>query len=260
MPPTKRLHSMHAGSRHWAEVDEFLRGEIAARKPKPAEIERAGQIADELQNLYPDAHCALDFGTAFQLLVSTILSAQCTDERVNQVTPNLWAKYPGPTELAEASQEDVIAIIRSTGFFNNKATAVREAARGVVERFGGQVPRTIEELQTLRGAARKTANVVRMHAFNLPGLAVDTHFTRVTQRLGLTKATDPVKIEGDVGALLPPERWTHFGDAIIWHGRRICHAQMPKCEVCTLAPLCPSAFKAMGKNFKEQPARKAKKA
>ncbi|CAN5238243.1 endonuclease III [soil metagenome] len=224
----------------WDQVDERSKKEIALRKPKKSEFNRAGKIADILEANFPEADCALNHANPFQLLVATILSAQCTDARVNMVTPALFKKYKTPSMFAAAPEGELENDIRSTGFFNSKAKALREASKGIIERFGGKVPVSIPEIQTLRGAARKTANVVRMHAFKLPGMAVDTHFSRISQRLELTESTDPEKIEFDVEALLPPERWTRFADAMILHGRKTCHARNPQCEVCPIFDLCPS--------------------
>lgn len=247
MPPKKpakpKFLPMHTESPFWPEIDDFLKEEIGKRRPKPKEIERVALIADLLRQEYPDADCALHFNGPWQLLVATILSAQCTDERVNMVTPVLWKKYPAPADFVAAPPGALEEDIRSTGFFNNKAKAIRETARQIVDEFGGRMPRTMEELTSLRGAARKTANVVRMHAYELPGMSVDTHFTRLAGRLGISKAIDPVKIEADAAALLPPEHWTAFSSGLIWHGRRVCAARKPLCEQCVLQDLCPSAFK-----------------
>lgn len=242
--PKVKLDAMHADSPLWAAVDERLKREVAARRPKPALRERAAQIAAILRREFPNATCALHHDGPFQLLVATILSAQCTDERVNMVTPALFRKYRGPAAFAAAPEGELETDIRSTGFFNSKAKAIRAMSQALLERHGGEVPRSIEEMSALRGAGRKTANVVRMHAFGLPGISVDTHFTRISNRLGLTKESDPEKIEFDVAALLPPEHWTQFADGVILHGRKTCHARKPKCEVCPLVDLCPSAFKA----------------
>jgi len=244
--PKSRLLPMHANSPVWDQVDSRAKEEVAKRRPKPAEVERANKIARRLFEEFPKAGCALHYTTPFELLVATILSAQCTDERVNLTTPALFKKYPTPQHFADAPPGELEQDIRSTGFFNAKAKSIRETARMIVENFNGEVPVAMEDLITLRGAARKTANVVRMHAFNLPGIAVDTHFTRIMGRLKLTKETDPEKIEFDAAALLPPEHWTHFGDAVIFHGRKTCQARTPKCELCRIADLCPSAFKAKG--------------
>jgi len=244
MPPRKpKLLPMHADSPLWPQVDERARSEVAARRPKAADVSRAAAIYERLAEEFPGAFCALNFRNPFELLCATILSAQCTDERVNMTTPELFRRYPTPEAMMAAGEGELEEVIRSTGFFNSKARALREASRTLVEEFGGEVPMTIPELLKLRGTARKTANVVRMHAFHLPGISVDTHYGRITARLGLTKATDPEKIEFDTAALLPPERWTHFADAVILHGRKTCQARAPKCEACRLAELCPSAGK-----------------
>jgi endonuclease-3 len=243
--PTKPVKSRPDASA-WADVDERLKQEVAKRKAKPAEVERAAKIAAELRKEFPEANCALHFTNAFELLVATILSAQCTDERVNKVTPALFKKYSSPAAFAASPPGELEEDIRSTGFYNAKAKSIREAARTLIENFGGKVPVKIEEIMTLRGAARKTANVVRMHAFGLPGLSVDTHFSRITQRLRLTKASDPEKIEFDIAALLPPAEWTKFADSVILHGRKTCSARAPKCDACRISSLCPSAGKADG--------------
>jgi endonuclease-3 len=225
----------------WECIDERLRREVRRRRPTAARLARAAAVADVLAREFPRADCALHFTTPFELLVATILSAQCTDARVNMVTPALFRKYPRPADYRDAPEGALEADIRSTGFYNTKARAIREMAATVCERFGGEIPVAMEDLLTLRGAARKTANVVRMHAFHLPGIAVDTHVTRLSRRLGLTRATDPEKIEFDLAALLPPERWTHFADALILHGRKTCHARNPRCGECPMATLCPTA-------------------
>lgn len=247
MPPAgkPKLHPMHANSPLWERVDARAQSEVAKRKAKPADIERANAIADILAREFPDAFCALHFTTPFELLVATILSAQCTDVRVNMVTPALFKKYKSPRAFADAPPGELEEAIRSTGFFNSKARAIRAASQTVLDDFGGKMPEAMEDLLTLRGTARKTANVVRMHAFGYPGISVDTHFSRITQRLKLTKATDPEKIEFDLATLLPPEKWTKFADSIILHGRKTCGARAPKCSECPIAELCPSAFKAV---------------
>jgi endonuclease-3 len=202
--------------------------------------ERAAAITEELFRLYPQPKCALDHDDAFQLTVATILSAQCTDERVNMVTPVLFRKYSTPKKLAAASQEEIETIIQSTGFFRNKAKSILGFAQAIVSEFEGEVPRTLEELVKLPGIGRKTANVVMGTAFGIAsGVVVDTHVTRLSNRMGLTKAEDAVKIERDLIALLPQENWINFSHAMIWHGRRVCDARKPKCGECTLAKLCP---------------------
>jgi endonuclease-3 len=205
---------------------------------------RALAIADELEHLYPDVRCELDFETPFQLLVATILSAQCTDKRVNLTTPALFARFPDAGSMAKAPTPELEALIKSTGFYRNKAKSILGASRLLVEEFGGVVPQTMDELLRLPGVARKTANVILGTAFSRnDGIAVDTHVMRLSQRLGLTEHDDPIRIERDLCALLPRERWTRVGHQIIWHGRRVCDARKPKCEVCSLRPLCPTGKK-----------------
>jgi endonuclease-3 len=212
------------------------------RKAAAPTSERVAAIVDGLQRLYPDATCELDFGTPFQLLVATILSAQCTDKVVNTVTPKLFARYPDARALAAADPADVEPLVARTGFFRNKTKSILGAARALVEKYGGEVPRSMEALVELPGVARKTANVVLGTAFGMnEGIAVDTHVARLSGRLGLSKQTDPAKIERDLLALLPRERWTLLGHQIIWHGRRVCGAKKPACDACTLSPICPSS-------------------
>ena len=192
-----------------------------------------------LDQLYPDATCALKHSNAWELLVATILSAQCTDKRVNEVTPGLFAKYPTVTDFAHASQAELANDIRSTGFFNNKAKSVIGAARKITTDYGGEVPRTIAELLTVPGAARKTSNVVLGTAFGVAsGVVVDTHVQRVSRRLDLTKQGDPVKIEKDLMKAIPENRWILFSHQVIHHGRALCIARKPKCSECALDPLC----------------------
>ena len=189
--------------------------------------------------------CALRHDGPFQLLVATILSAQCTDERVNMVTPGLFAAYPTPEALAHAPIEDLEERIRSTGFFRSKAKNLVGMAQGVTERFGGEVPSSMEDLTSLPGVGRKTANVVRSVAMGLPGLPVDTHVGRLTRRLGLTVQTDPVKVESELDALVPPEEWGALSLRLILHGRKVCRARTPRCDECLLADICPSALVPM---------------
>jgi endonuclease-3 len=213
---------------------------------KPArpknQAERAARvrvILERLDEMYPDATCALHYRNPWELLVATILSAQCTDKRVNAVTPGLFAKYPTPRDFAAARQEVLANDIRSTGFFNNKAKSVIGAAKMIVSEFGGKVPKTIEELTRVPGAARKTANVVLGTAYGIAsGVVVDTHVQRVSRRLDLTKQTDPVKIEQDLMKIIPKERWILFSHQIIHHGRALCVARKPKCAECKLNPVC----------------------
>ncbi|MFC4529752.1 endonuclease III [Sphaerisporangium dianthi] len=193
-----------------------------------------------LAETYPDAHCELDFDNPLELLVATILSAQCTDKRVNMVTPVLFAKYRSAVDYAGADRAELEEIIRSTGFFRAKTNSIIGMAQAVCERYGGEVPGKLKDLVTLPGVGRKTANVVLGNAFNVPGITVDTHFQRLTRRFAWTTETDPVKIEHAVGELIPKSQWTDMSHYLIWHGRRICHARKPACGVCPLASLCPS--------------------
>ncbi|MGH7444426.1 MAG: endonuclease III [Longimicrobiales bacterium] len=214
----------------------------AWRESRAVRSERVREILRRLHLAYPDAKCSLDFQNAYQLLVATILSAQCTDERVNMVTPALFARYPQPVDLAGARTEDVEELIRSTGFFRNKTKSLLGMANAVVDRHDGRVPETMEALVKLPGVGRKTANVVLGNAFGRnEGIVVDTHVTRVANRLGLTKQRDAVKIEDDLIPLVPREEWTDVSHLFIYHGRAICRAPTPRCEVCMLVDLCPSS-------------------
>ena len=217
-------------------------------KPKtaPERNVRLARILGELDNLYPDVQCALRHKDAWQLLVATILSAQCTDERVNKVTPGLFKKYPSIKAFAGASQDELAQDIRSTGFFNNKAKSVIGAAKRIQSEFGGKVPQTMEELLTVPGAARKTANVVLGSFYGIPaGVVVDTHVQRISRRLDLTKNTDPGKIEQDLMASLPVNRWIHFSHQVIHFGRQVCVARKPRCSSCPLDPLCYAKDKTL---------------
>ncbi|MBI2169715.1 MAG: endonuclease III [Actinobacteria bacterium] len=205
--------------------------------------QQADGVLVRLKREYPKAECALDHRNPYELLVATILSAQCTDERVNMVTPALFERYPSPADLAAADPDDVERMIQSTGFFRSKTKSLLTMARGVEERFGGEIPVERDDLTTLGGVGRKTANVVRSVAFGEPGLPVDTHVTRLSRRLGLTKHTDAVKIEFDLMPLFPPEEWGPLSLRLIQHGRRVCIARRPKCGECALADICPAAFK-----------------
>jgi len=217
---------------------------MAVKTPEThtALVRRARKINRVLAETYPDAHCELDFENPFQLLVATVLSAQTTDKRVNMTTPLLFAKYPTPEDLASANPGDVAEILRPTGFFNAKTKSVMGLSAALVERFGGEVPRTLEEMVTLPGVGRKTANVVLGNAFHKnEGVVVDTHVARVSHRLGLTRETDPVKIEQDLMPLFPREDWALLSHLLIFHGRRVCEARKPKCEICVLNDICPSS-------------------
>lgn len=206
--------------------------------------ERAAAIVKALKKVYPTAHCELDFGTPLQLLIATILSAQCTDKRVNMVTPGLFKKYKTAKDFANVAQEELEKDIQSTGFYRNKAKSVRGAAAAIVSEHGGEVPQTMEALTALPGVGRKTANVVLGNAFGKSeGVVVDTHVARLSNRFGLTKQTDPVKIEQELMKLIPRADWTNFSHWLIWHGRRRCYARKPDCAGCEIQKLCPSAFK-----------------
>ena len=201
------------------------------------------ELIARLRAAYPDAHCALDYETPVQLLVATILSAQCTDERVNLTTPALFERFPTAEALAAAGPEEMEELVRPTGFFRQKARYIREAAARILAEYGGEVPPAMDDLLTLPGVARKTANVVRGEVFGLAdGITVDTHVKRLAARLGLTGATDPVKVERDLMAIIPPESWIEISHLLIWHGRRVCAARKPLCHECSLSNICPSAF------------------
>jgi endonuclease-3 len=200
---------------------------------------RAARIVRRLARAYPDAQCALQYETPFQLLVATILSAQCTDVMVNRVTPELFRRWGTPEKLAAAEPAEVEALVRPTGFYRQKAKSIQSSAQDIVSRFGSEVPRTLDELTTLRGVARKTANVVLGNCFDTPGLTVDTHMTRVNQRLRLTRESDPVKIERDLMELVPVREWTLYSHRVIAHGREVCDARRPQCEGCALREECP---------------------
>ena len=215
-----------------------------ARKAWPPQPSRVTAILRKLDRLYPSAGCELVRNDPFQLLCATILSAQCTDERVNMVTPGLFARFPTPATMAKAPPTALESIIRSTGFFRNKAKNLIGAARVLDEKWGGEVPRSMNPLLELPGVARKTANVVLGTAFGIAeGVVVDTHVTRLAQRLGLTRGTAPEHIERDLMEIVPRPRWILFAHQMIWHGRRVCHARKPHCDACSLVPHCPSAFR-----------------
>ena len=212
---------------------------LTANAPANARI---GEIIRLLRATYPDAHCELDHHNAFELLVATILSAQCTDERVNMVTPALFAKYPTPLALAEAERDDLETLIRSTGFYHNKAKNIQEAARRIVSTFDGEVPANMADLLTLTGVARKTANVVLGVAYGIGvGIVVDTHVKRLSNRLGLTSEENPDKIEKELMALVPQPDWIDISHLLIFHGRRCCDARKPNCAGCAIRHLCPSS-------------------
>jgi endonuclease-3 len=199
----------------------------------------ARRLAALLARQYPDAHCALHHNNPLQLLIATILSAQCTDARVNLVTPALFARYPDAKAFAAAEPRELEAAIQSTGFFRNKARNIQACCKALVERHGGEVPATMEELVPLAGVGRKTANVILGNAFGVPGITVDTHVGRLSRRMGLTTEEDPEKVERDLMRLIPKKDWTMFSHRMIFHGRQVCHARRPDCDGCTLAKVCP---------------------
>ncbi|MGB3203897.1 MAG: endonuclease III [Crinalium sp.] len=221
--------------------------------------QRALEILIRLKRLYPEATCTLNYETPVQLLVATILSAQCTDERVNQVTPALFLRFPDAAALAEANLEDLESLVRSTGFYRNKAKNIQAACRLLVEKYGGIVPKRMELLLELPGVARKTANVVLGHAYGINmGVTVDTHVKRLSYRLGLTEQTDPIRVERDLMPLLPQEDWENWSIRLVYHGRAVCKARKPECDRCVLADLCPSAYiipvpKALNNDFYLEP-------
>jgi endonuclease-3 len=221
---------------------------MASPKPKTAAERQARvkKILDGLDKMYPDVTCALHHNNAWELLVATILSAQCTDKRVNEVTPGLFRKYPTIQDFAAVKPEVLAQDIRSTGFFNNKAKSVTGAARKILTEFGGKVPQEMEQLLTVPGAARKTANVVLGTAFGITsGVVVDTHVQRISNRLDLTRESDPVKIERDLMKIIPKEKWILFSHQVIHHGRAVCVARTPRCAVCGIEPLCYSKDKTV---------------
>jgi endonuclease-3 len=207
--------------------------------------EKIGPILELLDQHYAEAHVTLDFTNPLELLVATVLSAQCTDVRVNQVTPALFKKYPAAADYAQASPPELEKDIYATGFYRQKAKSIQAICRALVEKFGGRVPSSLEELVKLPGIGRKTANVILGNAFGIPGIVVDTHMKRVAARIGLTRETDPGRIEFDLMPLVPRERWIKFSHQMIWHGRQICTARNPQCPVCPLLPYCDYGQKAV---------------
>ena len=207
---------------------------------RTALVRRARRINRELAQLYPDAHTELNFSTPLELLVATILSAQTTDRRVNMVTPVLFGRYRSAAGYAAADREEMEKIISSTGFYRAKTNSLISLGQALCDRFGGEVPPRMKDLVTLPGVGRKTANVVLGNAFGIPGITVDTHFARLARRLGWTTQTDPVRIEQEVGELIPRKEWTALSHRVIWHGRRVCHARRPACGACAVGHLCPS--------------------
>ena len=213
---------------------------MAVTVSQTALVRRARRINRVLAELYPDAHCELNFSSPLELLVATILSAQCTDKRVNLVTPVLFARYRTAADYAAADREDLEKIIVSTGFFRAKTTSIIGLGQALCERYGGEVPGKLKDLVTLPGVGRKTANVVLGNAFGVPGITIDTHFGRLARRFGWTTSDDPEKVEQEVGALIQRSEWTALSNRVIWHGRRVCHSRKPACGACGLAALCPS--------------------
>lgn len=211
------------------------------RESREMKRKRVSEIMSRLHKAHPDAKCALTYSNPLELLLATILSAQCTDERVNKVTPVLFKKYRNARAYVDAPIEEIEEIVRSTGFFRAKARSIQGCCKGIVEKHGGRVPDTLEELTPLRGVGRKTANVVLGNAYGIPGVVVDTHIKRISNRLDLTRNEDPVKIEFDLMPILDEKEWVFFSHAVIFHGRRVCSARKPNCGECTLVDLCPSA-------------------
>jgi endonuclease-3 len=222
------------------EASVAVRNKGGKPESRVALVRRARKMNRLLAELYPDAHCELDFDSPLQLIVATILSAQCTDVRVNQVTPALFARYKTAEDYASAERIELEELIRPTGFYRNKAASILGLGRELCDRFGGEVPGRLDDLVTLPGVGRKTANVVLGNAFGVPGLTVDTHFGRLVRRFGWTEEEDPVKVEHAIGELFPRSDWTLLSHRLIFHGRRICHSRRPACGACPLAALCPS--------------------
>jgi endonuclease-3 len=217
-----------------------LAARIAAGESDLGRARRVGRTLRSLADAYPDAHCELDFTTPLELAVATILSAQSTDKKVNEVTPALFARYRTALDYAQADRAEMEQLVHQTGFYRNKTTSLLGLGAAVVERFGGELPGNLEDLVSLPGIGRKTANVILGNAFDVPGITVDTHFGRLVRRWGWTDLEDPVKVEHAVGALIPKKDWTIASHHVIFHGRRVCHAKKPACGVCTLAMDCPS--------------------
>ena len=201
---------------------------------------RARVIYRILSKTYPNVRCELNYKTAYQLLVATVLSAQCTDKRVNQTTPALFKRYPNPLKMAQADIKDIQRLVKSTGFYRAKAKNIKTLSSKIITDFDGKVPNRLESLITLPGVGRKTANVVLGHAFGIPGITVDTHFGRLSRRFGWSKSLDPVKVEFEVGDLIPRKEWSNLSQRLIWHGRRVCHSRKPACGACPIAKYCPS--------------------
>jgi endonuclease III len=251
MPRKRKASSKKTGAKKslGAKPARAAKGAAILKKPagpRGTDTKRVAAILSKLDEAYPAAACELKHANAFQLLISTILSAQCTDVRVNQVTETLYKKYPTPEAFAHANPTELQQEIRPTGFFRNKTKSIMGASKAILEKFGGQVPRTMEEMLTLPGAARKTANVVLGTAFGIAsGIVVDTHVIRISNRLDLTRNEDPKKIEQDLMNVIPKEKWILFSHQVIWHGRRVCYARKPKCMECNLEKICYSQDKTI---------------
>jgi len=212
---------------------------MLANNDLTSERRRIKELIKILQREYPEAECSLNYQSPFELLIATILAAQCTDERVNRVTPELFKRYPGPEQLARANLQELQKLIRSTGFFHSKALALRSCSQELVTRYGGKVPDKLEQLMQLRGVGRKTANVVLGNCFGIPSVAVDTHVGRLSRRLGISEYRDPAKVEKDIEKRVPREFWNVFSHLLIFHGRAVCTARNPHCPECPVARLCP---------------------
>lgn len=242
VPKVARKAAPKAASKAARKASPKIVSKLPPKRGKRRPPAPPAEVFARLQREYPDAHCELDHENAYQLLAATILSAQCTDKRVNEVTPALFQRYPTPVALANADPAELEVLIKPTGFFRNKTKSLIGMATGIVEAFGRRVPRTLDELITLPGVGRKTANVVLGVAFDTPeGVVVDTHVGRVSRRLGLTKQDDPVKVEQDLMREFPREDWTALSHLLIFHGRRVCVARRPRCAACVLNDICPSS-------------------
>jgi len=219
------------------------KAKVGGEESLEARRDRAGEIARRLIDTYPDARCRLNYDSPFHLLVAAILAAQCTDDKVNEITPDLFAEAPAPQDLADMHWKHLESLIRPTGFYRNKRRSLQGMAEALVEKHDGKVPRDMDALTALPGVARKTANMIRAVAFDLPGLICDTHFIRLSGRLGLTETDRPERIERDVADLLPEKQWSAFSHAMLFHGRAVCQAKKPACDACIVADLCPSAYR-----------------
>ncbi len=241
MPAKMPFEFAKAAKNRHGPLPSGTRVRSSRRETLREKVTRSNKIAARLATLYEDVECPLKHRNAFELLIAVILSAQCTDAAVNKVTPALFDRFPNPQSLARAEPVEIESYIRSLGLYRAKAKSLKKCALQLLEEFNGEVPSPMEDLTRLAGVGRKTANVVRGHAFGIPGIAVDTHCKRLSRRLGLTRQADPAKIERDLAKILPPEQWTQFSHRLILHGRAICHARNPACTKCPLRFLCPSS-------------------